>query len=315
MSNLQIFLRDPWRVVIENDTGFGNRLMCWDLASYFREILGNKHDIVTLECEYPELHVVDLPHTKTISNPPILEPISDYMIEKWIKTGECPLDPNKSYETDFSFDSNVFLSRYIFKSVTSQTYMKDITIKHPELKKAISNFTKNMIGIHIRRGNGVYYTDKDYKSIPSSYKKYYTPCYNCDTSYQFIRDDYFYSLIEETLSVNPQAKFYFSIDVDENSLNYYKEKYPGKIFTCMDFTYEYKDIVKESKVLDKKCDISNLGNNILDFFLLSSSRFILQSRNSTWSMLAYLISNNTTSFSDLKVEQVVKSYIENKSTF
>lgn len=301
----KIFLRDPWRVVVENDTGWGNRLICWNTAIRIREALGNVHEIVTIKPEFPELTHINFPHTSLIDDSNNL--ISSYQsidkenyikitnqdVESWIQNKKIDLDPTLNYETDFSFDLNTKLLYSCFEG-KYHPYTQKISINNEKLKKSVSKFGRNKIGIHIRRGNGVYLTKKDLSTIPLQYQEYYSLCLECDEHYTFISDEVIYSYIDRLLDSNPNYKFYISIDVNEKAIEYYKSKYPEKIFTCSDFINKHKIIVQDTKLLNKIVNLKSVGKNILDFFILSSTDLILQGKHSTWSQLSQQISGTKT---------------------
>ena len=301
----KIFLRDPWRVVVENDTGWGNRLICWDVAIRIREALGNTHEIVVLKPEFPELIHVNLPHTSLIDGPNALIDryqninkeryikITNQDVESWFQNKKVDLDPTLSYETDFSFDLNSRLLNFFFKG-KSNPYIEKISISDEKLKKSVSKFGSDKIGIHIRRGSGVHLTKKDLSTIPPQYQEYYLLCPECDKHYNFINDETIYNYIDELLDSNPNHKFYISIDVDEKAIEYYKIKYPEKIFTCSDFINKHKTIIQDTKLLNEIAGLKSIGKNILDFFILSNTNLILQSKHSTWSKLSQQISGTKT---------------------
>lgn len=301
----KIFLRDPWRVVVENDTGWGNRLICWDVAIRIREALGNKHDIVVLTQEFPELVHVNLPNTTLIEGPSSLLDryqnvapekyikIKNEQVQKWLVSKKIDLDPTLNYETDFSFDLNSRLLNFFFKNKPNP-YIQKISISNEKLKKSVLKFGSNKIGIHIRRGSGVHLTKKDLSTIPPQYQEYYLLCPECDKHYNFINDEIIYNYIDKLLDSNPNHKFYISIDVDEKAIEYYKIKYPEKIFTCSDFINKHKSIVQDTKLLNEIAGLKSIGKNVLDFFILSNTNLLLQSKHSTWSKLSQQISGTKT---------------------
>jgi len=309
--NPKIFLRDPWRVVVENDTGWGNRLICWDVAIRIREVLGNKHDIVVLKQEFPELVHVNLPNTTLIEGPSSLLDryqnvvpegyikIKNEQVQEWLVSKKIDLDPTLNYETDFSFDYNSKLLNSFFKEKFNP-YLQNIEVLDSKLKNSIIRYGKNKIGIHIRRGSGVHLTKEDILTIPFRYRNYYTLCPECDSHYKFVSDKVIFNYIDKFLSVNPNSQFYISIDVNEKAIEYYKDIYPNKIFTCSDFISEHQNLIQDLNILKPIVNLKSIGENILDFFILSSTNLLLQSKHSTWSKLSQQISGTKT----LTIEEI-----------
>lgn len=315
-----ILLRDPWSIdtpgdwVKNHDTGWGNRLMAWVLAFDIAKNLNSKHRIEVLENEFPEIHNVNLPHTsirKPTSNllggplvPPSYHIINNKTIINWIKSGELDLDPNLNYTTHYDFDCIV---KYIDN--TSLFPVSKIKLKNPNLYNSIKDYSKNIIGLHIRRGHGVLYSSLDWDQIPSHVKKFYDPCFECDKAYRIVNDYRIFEIIEYFLSNTPH-KIYISIDIDEKAIDYYKNKYPNKILTRNDFIQSYPKVIKESQILNPICGLKSIGYNLIDFFILSECKFILQSLHSTWSQLATKINNNPYSILHNHLDDIIIDYNE-----
>lgn len=288
MNNKVLILRDPWRVVEDGDTGWGNRLFCWSVAVYLRELLGNTHDIVVKKSEYPELVHLSLPYTRMVDNLPQVEMITDHMVYDWIKTGIFPLDSQQSYETDFRYETNAaILINKLDNTLTSE--LTKMHLHNNELTDTIKKYTENKVGIHVRRGNGVRITEGDLENIPEDTHKYYMLCDECDKHYRFVSDQEYFNLIDSFLETDPATEFYISIDVDEKAIKHFKKRYPGKIHTAIDFIKDNNTFLQEIGLFQSICGLHTIGQNLLDFFILTYSKHIIQSRHSTWSMLAQKI--------------------------
>lgn len=316
----QILLLDPWGWVADHDTGWGNRLMAWDFVSHIRETLGAKHEILVIEKEFPEIHQTYLPHTKLFKelNEPSLRnlngnsrftPITDDIIIKWYETGVLDLDPNLSYITGYTFDIFTEALNIFFGRVSSSKYILPISLSNQKLNKAVQNYSENLIGIHIRRGSGVYFSQEDWEKIPNEVKHVYDPCFECDTHYKVVHDDHIFDIIDYFLE-NTSHKIYISIDVDEEAVNHYKFKYPNKIFTCRDFIMDNLKVVNDSNILNKVKRFKNIGYNLIDFFILTNCHFVLQSENSTWSKVAVDISEGPHSNVNDNLNLIIKRYNE-----
>jgi len=313
----QILLLDPWGWVADHDTGWGNRLMAWDFVSHIRETLGAEHEILVMEKEFPEIHQTHLPHTKLvkesdqhlISTNPSFIPITDDVVIKWYETGVLDLDPNLNYTTGYTFDILSRALNVFFGRVSSNKYILPISLKNQKLNKSVQKYSENLIGIHIRRGSGVYFSQEDWEKIPNEVKHVYDPCFECDKQYVVVHDDYIFNVIDYFLENTPH-KIYISIDVDEEAVNYYKFKYPNKIFTCRDFIMSNLKTVNSSNILDKVNKFKNIGYNLIDFFILVNCHFVLQSKNSTWSKLATDISGGPHSNVNNGLDLIIKRYNE-----
>lgn len=284
MESKFIFLRDPWRVVEDNDTGWGNRLRCWGVAVQLRELLGNVHEIVVLEKEFPELHLLELPYTSFVQKAPKATKIQDVHVSEWVEEKLIRLDEDTSYETDFSYDSNTILINTFFSNYTK--HFSKIKTKDARLQSALEEFSRDRIGVHIRRGNGVHLTEEDLQTIPSKYRKYYRLCPECDPYYRFYPDEKYFNFLDRALEDDKWAQIYISADVKESATKYYKDKYEGKVCTLSDFITNYSRILERADFLRKIGKLRNIGANLIDFLILANSKHIVCSKHSSWSSTA-----------------------------
>ena len=295
MSRKNIFLRDPWKHVDNDDSGWGNRLICWQTACIINNAMGNTHTIKVLPEEFPELTLVNFPNTEYTTLEEIKAiPIQDLEVQKWIEKEKIELDNKVSYTNKFSYGNTLDLSEKFFDPNTD--IFTSIELKNKTLYSKIKNLVKNRIGIHIRRGNGVYVDWYDINTVPSQYRKYYKIDNTADKVYAFIRDEIYFKVIDEYLANNIETKFYLGIDVNVKALTYYKEKYPNKILTCNDVINLNKDLLDELKFLEPRLQLKNMGYNLIDFFSLSCTKEIVHSPPSTWSYTASRISGKNNNF-------------------
>jgi hypothetical protein len=288
MEEKFIFLRDPWRYVEDDDSGWGNRLICWEAAYNIVKQLDNNHVIKVLPQEFPELHLVNLISTsfKKLQKVNVI-PIDNKQVDNWIQNDIVNLDPNFSYVTNFSYLNSIRINRSFGEN---KKHIQKISIKNEQVQEYIKNTVKEFIGIHIRRGNGVYITKQDLKEIPVEFQKYYNSCLNCGKEYLFIKDSIYFNIIDSILKDNPKALFYISIDVNEKAVDYFKTRYPGKIFTRTDIIEKNKNVFIESSFLDRYEQLTNMGYNLVDFFSLSFCKDIIESPFSSWCSMAAKIS-------------------------
>lgn len=315
------FLRDPWRVVSDNDTGFGNRLMCWHAGLILSKLTHSPAKFYCLLSEFPELLHLDIPNLyykeTDLPFPGNFRCITDEDINKFLKTGVIDIDPNLNYELCYSWESVINIVRY--KWVEDEEIIKEnlnhisvesrkITLLNNDLKNSIFNFNKNKIGLHIRRGNGVSILPTDINLIPEPYRKYYKLCPECDPLYVFQSDETILNVIREFTSEYKNRSFYISIDVDDKAIDYYKEKFSGKIFTRTDFIEKNREIVEKSNILNPIGDLTTIGKNILDFMILTNLRFFISDPTSSWSDLVIKTGNMETKRLDEKVKDILEFY-------
>ena len=144
--------------------------------------------------------------------------------------------------------------------------------------------------------------------IPESYRKYYKICPECDPLYAFQSDETIFSIIRGFINKDENISFYVSIDVDDKAIDYYKEKFFGKIYTRTDFIEENREIVEKSNILKPIGDLTTIGKNILDFMILTDIRFFISDPTSSWSDLVIRVGNMDTKRLDDKVDDILKCY-------
>ena len=304
MEEKYIFLRDPWRYVEDNDSGWGNRLICWEAAYNIIEQLDNNYVIKVLPQEFPELHLVNLISTSFTELQKINAiPIQDGQVDNWIQNNIIDLDPNLSYITDFSFLNSIRINRSFGKN---KNHIQKISIENFQVQEYIKNAVNEFIGIHIRRGNGVYTTKEDLKKIPIEFQNYYNLCLDCGKEYIFIEDSSYFDIIDNILKDNPEALFYISIDVNEKAVDYFKTRYPNKIFTRIDIIEKNRKVFTDASFFNQYEQLTNMGYNLVDFFSLSFCKEIIESPFSSWCNMAAKISGKN---SNLIYRNLVKDTV------
>ena len=233
MKKKIILLRDPWKDVKNKDSGWGNRLICWEAAHIINKALGGDYIIKVLPAEYPEILAVNFPNTEYYTPnewSKDLVPIENSTVLSWIEKDEITLSNDVSYVTnfDFSFSGEITGAFFNFKF----DLVRKLRFKDEALGKRLRLYFKDRIGIHIRRGRGVHMTNDDKLSIPKPYMRYYKVCTKCDKNYPFIRDEIYFNIIEDYIKKDKDAKFFIVIDINEKALIYYKEKF-GILFIGM----------------------------------------------------------------------------------
>jgi len=300
------FIRDPWRHVTDLDSGFGNRLMCWEAALILSKLIHGNKNYFCLLPEFPELLHLEIPYmkynTEDLPIPGNFSLITDEHINNFINTGRLNIDRNSNYELSYSWDSVVNIVRFAWTSneevIKEFKHYLNVEIRHLKLRNtnlqdSIVNFSNTKIGIHIRRGNGVYVQQKDIDTIPLQYQQYYKVCKHCDTSYIFQSDETIFNLMDYFLKVNKKVKFFISIDVGDKAIEYYKKRYPGSVYTVTDYINSHLiDRQDINSILNPIKGLNSIGLNLLDFFILSNCKFLISDKISSWSDFARKVGNH-----------------------
>ena len=138
----------------------------------------------------------------------------------------------------------------------------------------------NIVGIHIRRGDGVAHQNISIKD---------------DRVYRYIGDKDYLDIMKKIVEINPNQKFYLSTDIDKKKLGVY---------------YDNFDIIDSTDVNPNLKD--SFEANVIDLFSLSYCSFLLTHVDSSWSEIATLY--NRTPFVNVSIEKFnEESFIESMS--
>jgi hypothetical protein len=269
-----------------NDTGLCNRIFYWEALQLINKLNNYKFTIEVDEDFWPELkEMIQLPNTVTTNqefhNSNLeYKDISSNDIKNIFEKEILNLEKDK-YFSDFKYGDMSMLDRMYENDRPITT----ITLKDKELDTLIKDFSKNKIGIHIRRGRGVIYGEQELESLPKNIRILYENFRKLEGEftykfydYSFINDEVYFYIIDEVLKINPYQEFYISHDLPDNLINYYKVKYPNNIFT-KDYFYQY--------IQDKYETSDTHVKNIIDLFCISNTKFVLRQPLSTWSQFAH----------------------------
>ena len=156
----------------------------------------------------------------------------------------------------------------------------------------IIDASKNMIGIHIRRGNGIIKTDSDIKSLPNDIQDKFNDYCNkyfdvVDAGYEFFRDELYFRFIDSILEKNPKKKIYISHDLPDEFMEHYYIRYGDSIRTKKDLRNTFKSYYNERiRNMKHLIDYANVIDNLVDLFMLSNCPYIITSPGSSWSEFA-----------------------------
>lgn len=285
------------------DTGFGNRLLHWDACYMLYMVSGGEHFLDIEQRYWLEFKYFDLPGTRTFdmrhSNEDIhawmnsydfdykndsitkLPCIGDEQVEEFLKTGKLDL-PEPRYYFKFNWD---YVGKILEKAVELDipSGLKRMKPKFTTMHRNIQRMGNNCIGIHIRRGNGVYKSNTDYAELPQSVRenKYYFQF--GDTIYKYWKNNVYKSLMKEILDIDKVKKFYISCDLLDEEYEYLKKELPGTIYTRKDIIDNLpKNITKGINFKDVEDKERVALESVVDMLCLSQCNYIVGAPHSTW---------------------------------
>lgn len=282
---VSILLRDPWNVVEDYDTGLGNRLLAWEVVYELSLRLKQPVNVLTYLFDYPELPHINFPKTSTQSD--TIENTAELTKELMISlfTGEITaIDEDKVWETTYDWDTVVELHTQFVEDC----YTKLLTFRDNNLVSLIEEFAKGCIGVHVRRGNGVYKDESTLSAVDSTTRSLYRLEPWSDTNYKFVPDQSILNAIDEVRKSSRYSKVFLGVDLDLNTVEHLKRKYPGICFTRGDFKALNREYLSSVNFNRPIANLKTLGDTILDFFILAYSEKLYLTSSSSWSRQAQL---------------------------
>ena len=287
------------------DTGLCNRIFHWELA----DIINKKNDYsYTIQVEgmyWPECKLITLPNTEPILSKKDLygnytftkgaTAIPKSEIHRMFKEDSFKLGSRGHYYSDFGWTVLKHLQLHENIEVNPRPLTK-IKLIHKPIEDIIRESVKGVVGIHMRRHNGVYKTQEDRKSLPVEVRtKLPATIQNKDSiyymeysDYTFHRDELYFNVIDNMLRLNPDQKFYLSCDLPYELVSYYYTKYSRNMINkdeIIDKVYAFLESLGYTK---KDFAFGNTVENLVDLFSLSFCDFLIKSPPSTWSEFAEL---------------------------
>jgi hypothetical protein len=316
-----------WNV---HDTGFCNRILHWEIAYEINKHNNFQYKILLPKTDWPELEFISLPYTTAFAYYGFYErgvPNSKKAIDLRFKTVFDVHADNvrlaSRINTDFitemfktkNFDLNHHNRRFnLNNTISNETHfysnfgyndlqglynyeikdrpLSNIILNHGYVSDFIDRKTKDVVGIHLRRGYGIPYTDEDIQSLPESIRqeyirvrrKFVSPSGN--NSYKFIRDDVYFNIIDKIIELKPKQKIYISSDLPLNLIDYYVDRYPNNVMTRNAYISVINDYLYGIGIDVGDFKYRYIIENIIDLFVLSSCGFIITCAPSTWSEFA-----------------------------
>ena len=308
------------------DTGLCNRILHWEIAYYLNEKNNFQYRILLQDMYWPELEILELPYTSQIRmdkysfglNYPMefnclkfmtvydiekmkvsmTEPLSKSNIENMFLSGDFSLPQH--VHSSFGYDSlmrltniktNPNLENHLPIYDLKDRPLRKINIKYSFIRVLLENFAKEVIGIHIRRHNGVYVTEEDLQTVPENirddYKKFIEKSNSLHNAYRYYKDELYFEIIDGILKINPKQKFYISSDIPRKFLQQFYDKYGDNILDNTDVIRIVTDFLVDSNHdVYKMKTYGNVIENVVDLFTLSYCGLLIMSNKSTWSEFA-----------------------------
>lgn len=296
-----------------NDTGLCNRILHWEVAYEINRQNDYKYYILLEEKYWPENKLLDLPTTKTITNIEgdsyeveklkfiavydtitrkinIAKPLYFDNVTKMFRDGNLKLEDKGHYYSNFGYMElpNLY-SRENFENI--ERPLSKIKLKHKSVEESIINEMKNVVGIHIRRGNGVPYTIDDLNSLPENKRDKFSLIKRVMTeqthsTYLFHKDDLYFNIMDNMLKINPNQKFYISTDVPDDIMDYFYKKYKNNLVDKTFILNVVYDYILNSGFKKSDFVYGNVVENLVDLFSLSYTSFLVKVPTSTWSIFA-----------------------------
>jgi hypothetical protein len=300
---------EPYNGWKNEDTGLCNRLLHWEVAYEINKANNFEFEIMLQQRYWPELSLIYLPNTSFtshIENESVeseknrflyayhhgenVNPLDYESLKKMFKTGKLKLD-DEHYYSNFGF--KLIRDFYGDSKVIGERPLKHIRLKHSFIEDFLRRNTKDVVGIHIRRGVGIRYTEDDINSLPEEVKDRYRAYQIFNRSsetvspkYNFVQDKIYFNIMDKMLEYNPKQKFYISCDLPYDLFSYYKKIYKDNIITKHDFLPLVTQYLLNSNISVEHLKYGNVIPNIVDLFSLSFCKFLVKSNNSTFSEFA-----------------------------
>ena len=288
------------------DTGFGNRLLHYDACHMIEYASNTDHHLELQSNFWYEMKYIDLPGART----KIYTGNTDDETQ-WLATYDFDYEEKKITElpevnnkvakeftnirdiTTYDLPENRYTTsfdwEYIEPILTKAaelkipSALKRIKIKDHQLRSAIRQIATGCVGLHIRRGNGVYKTKKNYAELPDSVREneHYTQIN--DTIYKYWEDSKYSGIIKEMLEYTETQKFYISCDLLESEYEHLKDKFKARIFTRRDVINMLpKYLLQDINFNNVLCHNRVALESVIDMMCLAGTNFIVGAPHSTW---------------------------------
>lgn len=334
ISRRYLRVLEPWKGGHHPfDTGLGNRLLHFDACYTLYLVSGGEHFLELEKRYWRELEFLELPGSREYDVNHHMEDaqhwlgtydlnykddsitklpkIGDKEVEHFLATGTLELPENRYY---FDFEWG-YVEKILRKAeeLKIPSGLKRLRVKKVLLLREIQKLANGIVGIHIRRGNGVYKSKKDLAELPDTVlqNEYYTSIPG--TIYKYWSDNKYISVMKEMLEINPKQKFYISCDLRDSEYIHLTEKFPGKIYTRKDIVKKLSDKIVDGINFEEEKDVRRVAiESIIDMMVLAYSSFIISAPHSTWIDSIARIRDVTYTHINSPKDELLKNYIINK---
>lgn len=289
----------PW------DTGLGNRLLHFETVYQLYKENDFGYFLELEEKYWQELNYIELPGSRPFrlesgvdenlqqfigkfdfdmvsGKIEPLKPLGNKVMEEFIKKGTHELKYPRYYTSfDWKYVSE-FHQKY--KGITQYTGLGRITIKDKTLYNLIRTMGSYCVGVHLRRGAGVFKSPKDMLELPNSVRT--NPKLQAiheTTIYKYWKNNVYERLIEEILQLNPSQKIYVSCDLQIGEYEFLKDKFGDNIRFRKDIIDAlppaFISDINFNNVFDRK---KTALESVIDMMVLSYCEFIIGAPHSSW---------------------------------
>ena len=315
---------EPYNGWVNGDTGLCNRIFHWEIAHEINKKSNFMYKIMLESIQWPELSLIHLPDTAvhinteyehgvryeseyqrlrflTVfdiknQNVKLSSKITKQIVESMFHSDDFYLSGSDHWHSDFGYNE---INKLYLKPVEKRP-LSFIRLRHTFIEDFLRKNTFDVVGIHIRRNAGVYYTEEDLKTLSPEIREKYieyhqeTPIKN--RIIEYVQDSKYFEIMDNMLKINPEQKFYISTDLPLTMLNNFKKIYGDKIITRNELFGPVRDHLLNGGVNINKLKRGDVIENIIDLFALSFCKFLIKTNNSTWSEFAQEYRNQPSFF-------------------
>lgn len=288
------------------DTGFGNRLLHFDACYALEHTSSTDHHLELQSNFWYESKYLEFPGARTKQHVGQIDDETQWLATYDFNFKEKTITENSvlgnqhvleflnlKAATDYDLPKDRYSTSFDWKYIDPilerakelkiPSALSKIKIKDHQLRSAIRQIATGCVGLHIRRGNGVYKSAKDYAELPDSVREneHYTTIN--DTIYKYWNDSKYARVIKEILEYSENQKFYISCDLLESEYEYLKDKFKARIFTRKDVINKLpKYLLEDINFNSVSCKNRVALESVIDMMCLAGSNFILGAPHSTW---------------------------------
>lgn len=328
-----------WDINSAYDTGLCNRIFHWEIGQHINRFNNYEYTILLERKYWPEMLLIDLPNTVVVNSDDmdspklhslkfktvfdtkneivrLASPIDEKMLESLFSKKDFGLNKFENhYYSDFGFKTlNELVQKFQVENLPEVRPINNIHLRHKSIEFFLKNQLKDVVGIHIRRGNGIHMEEKDFETFTKAirgklrrFKEQYTvdTCENC-----YFYDDYLYfNIMDNMLKINPNQKFYISSDLPYDVMQFYRSKYGLSLVDNLHIYNTVKTFLYNAGYYNQEILYGNIVQTVSDLFSLSYSGYMIKVPHSTWSDFADWKENNFSSRIDESWDgQIKKKY-------